>query len=608
MSHDLKAGAVSTLAAQDRPSFPVEQEYSLEVPFGYAPPPPATQPRIAIILHVFHADLLSEIAAYLGNIEFPADLFVSTTSEAKRDAVVRCFTGWPKGTVEVRVTPNRGRDIAPKLVGFAEVHGRYDYVLHLHTKVSAHDPALEGWRGYLLETLLGSPETVRSIFEAFSRQPRLGMLAPQHVERLRPWIGWGSNLALASELARRMGLALTPEMPLDFPSGSMFWARSAALRPLLDLGLRFEDFPDEVGQTDATLAHGIERLYFLTCEHAGFDWAKIAARGLLHDRRAVLAVRGPAALDRFLSAHRVRLTDPSHERRCTEERVAAAMPSDRPKRPIHVLWRRALGYDLPAPSGRQIVVALLGEEGKAAWARTAASARLALRRLPSGSSGQLLVTDELMAPPVGNDAARCNRVLHAGFDRGADTVVLVTAPGVLHPASIEAILRMAEATGGNSLLEASRFPQAQAKPVSDTDFSTSWAGSPCIAVPHAVFSTLGGFDERLAGRFAEMDLSWHARASGFQVRQCPAALFLCAAGNPAAEADPAMLAIGLLLARKWGNADAEAGFAALLQATGQVLSWPPIDPVPADWRVLADFAGEPALALSGAGPACLREV
>ena len=50
----------------------------------------------------------------------------------------------------------------------------------------------------------------------------------------------------------------------------MSWARSAALRPLLDLGLTFDDFPDEKSQTNGTMAHAIERLFLFVCERAGF--------------------------------------------------------------------------------------------------------------------------------------------------------------------------------------------------------------------------------------------------------------------------------------------------------------------------------------------------
>ena len=70
----------------------------------------------------------------------------------------------------------------------------------------------------------------------------------------------------------KSGITITPDSALDFPVGSMFWARSAALRPLLDLELSFEDFPAEVGQTDGTLAHAIERLYFYACEKSGLRW------------------------------------------------------------------------------------------------------------------------------------------------------------------------------------------------------------------------------------------------------------------------------------------------------------------------------------------------
>jgi lipopolysaccharide biosynthesis protein len=54
----------------------------------------------------------------------------------------------------------------------------------------------------------------------------------------------------------------------------MFWARPEALRPLLDGSIRIDDFQEEQGQLDGTLAHAIERLYFISAEKAGFKWVK----------------------------------------------------------------------------------------------------------------------------------------------------------------------------------------------------------------------------------------------------------------------------------------------------------------------------------------------
>ena len=76
-------------------------------------------------------------------------------------ALAALFAWWDRGSAVVRVTPNRGRDIAPKLVGFADVHDRYEYVLHLHSKRSRHADFLSPWRTYLYETLLGSAQGPR---------------------------------------------------------------------------------------------------------------------------------------------------------------------------------------------------------------------------------------------------------------------------------------------------------------------------------------------------------------------------------------------------------------------------------------------------------------
>jgi lipopolysaccharide biosynthesis protein len=46
---------------------------------------------------------------------------------------------------------------------------------------------------------------------------------------------------------------------IEFPSGSMFWAKTAALKPLLEHPFALNDFETETGQTDHTIMHAIER-------------------------------------------------------------------------------------------------------------------------------------------------------------------------------------------------------------------------------------------------------------------------------------------------------------------------------------------------------------
>jgi hypothetical protein len=136
------------------------------------------------------------------------------------------------------------------------------------------------------------------------------MVAPQHYEGIRRWIGWNGNFPAAKDLAQRMGLQISPVRALDFPSGSMFWARPAALQPLLDLQLSFEDFPEEGAQLDHTPAHAIERLYFLACEHSGHAWLKVAQRALYAQTGTIATVNSPAELERFLGERGVALTGP----------------------------------------------------------------------------------------------------------------------------------------------------------------------------------------------------------------------------------------------------------------------------------------------------------
>ncbi|MDQ0512169.1 rhamnan synthesis F family protein [Ancylobacter amanitiformis] len=271
-----------------------EDDWSIALPLAYAPPsdpipsdPTPTDPtrneasapsrRIAVVVHMFAEELTGEIFTYLNNIPFDFDVYVSTHNEAKA-AVIEAHRGLLRGNLEIRVMPRQGRDIAPRLVGFRDVFPRYDYVLLLHSKVSAHAEELRDWRAFLLDQLVGSPEIVRSIFTIFEDAPEVGAIAPQHFEFVRQWLGWGENYPLCRALAARFGVELKVNGFLDYPSGAMLWMRTDALRPFAEANLSLDDFTLDTAeiQIDGTMAHAIERMFFIAAEQAGYAWVKVA--------------------------------------------------------------------------------------------------------------------------------------------------------------------------------------------------------------------------------------------------------------------------------------------------------------------------------------------
>lgn len=282
---------------------------TLSLPLGYdvgAQP----RPSLAAIIHLYYDELAPELRDVLTlSMAGPADLYVTTDTDAKRAALADCFADWPHGKVEVRLVPNRGRDVAPRIVGLADVHERYELCLNLHGKRSPHWIHGDAWRRDQVGLLAGNREVVLGILEAFRRWPRLGLVMPRIFPPVRPSINWGYDFDRCVRLGERLGIAITRSQALHFPAGSMFWSRRGALRPLLDLALSPEDFEEEDGLPRGSMAHAIERLMLHICERAGFHWLAVGRDEVpALDRR--VEVRSPQELDAVIAAGFLRLTDP----------------------------------------------------------------------------------------------------------------------------------------------------------------------------------------------------------------------------------------------------------------------------------------------------------
>ncbi|KAA9371161.1 hypothetical protein F3W84_01800 [Ochrobactrum quorumnocens] len=253
----------------------------LTVPFK-APDADIIFDKAAVIAHIFYPELTEEIIDYVKNIPIPYGLFITTDTVEKKQAIydVVSKSNINAIEIEIRVTPNRGRDVAPKYIGYQDVYARYEAFLHIHSKKSLHANGLGTvWRKYLLDHLIGTSEIAEANLKLLSAQ-NIGVVYPEHEKQVKKHINWGYDFPIAKELLRKVGVTLDSNTILEFPSGSMFWGRSRAIQLLLDLNLDFADFPEEKGQIDGTLAHAIERSLLLLVEKSGHSWARITKRQL----------------------------------------------------------------------------------------------------------------------------------------------------------------------------------------------------------------------------------------------------------------------------------------------------------------------------------------
>ncbi|MBE8952969.1 MAG: glycosyltransferase [Quinella sp. 1Q7] len=222
--------------------------------------------KIAIQAHIFYADLLEEMATYCAKMPYKFDALISIVDADIADKVRAAFEKIPNAEkIIVRVVPNRGRDVAPLVVGFGDVLPAYDFMLHIHSKKSLYTGSeQQNWRQYLFDALIGSAERIRKIFRAFVDDETVGVIYPRPADNV-PYSAftWLSNRAAGMELLRRTGIAPNVTDYFDFPAGTMFWARTRAVQKFFAAGLTIDDFPPEHGQNDGTIAHAFERSILL---------------------------------------------------------------------------------------------------------------------------------------------------------------------------------------------------------------------------------------------------------------------------------------------------------------------------------------------------------
>jgi len=226
---------------------------------------------IGVVVHLYYIDLWPEIKRALKSILHGFDLYISipipiADISLVEDEIKQCFSN-----VKIYKLINKGRDVLPFLTIFKDIESlNYDLVLKLHSKKSPHltKGNSKKWREITYNSLAGGSKRVNDILDLFELNPTLGIFSPTGA--LFDFKSTDINYQIVNQLLPGIDQETFDNKNYSYAAGSMFWFRPEALKKILQLDLTEENFEEELGQLDGTLAHAVERLFGVICQTSGY--------------------------------------------------------------------------------------------------------------------------------------------------------------------------------------------------------------------------------------------------------------------------------------------------------------------------------------------------
>ncbi len=234
--------------------------------------------KISVVVCLYYMETLDQYIGYLKRIpsEIRIELYSSQKellekAESKLSLHGRknCGFHWKE---------NRGRDISTLLVAAKDIVWNSDYICFLHDKSANEDylkPDTGKWIENLWENMVSGETYIYNIISLFEENKDLGILFPPEPigDYLFHWYGdtWLANYENTKKLAEELGLSVNisrEKMPVGM--GTVFWAKSQALKRLFSREWKYEDFSQEPLPIDGTLNHAVERILAIVAEDAGF--------------------------------------------------------------------------------------------------------------------------------------------------------------------------------------------------------------------------------------------------------------------------------------------------------------------------------------------------
>ena len=229
--------------------------------------------KVGLVGHIFYPELIEEIAAFMKPNRHVFKKFISVPKDSP--LTDRAIKAQIPG-VEVFRYSNQGHDIGPFIEMLSSgVFDDLSLICKIHGKRSmkfGYTTLLgDFWRRKSFLELLGGPQQIRNILDAFHANPNVGLIGPQGLLFPRSVLlnGMDSAVDHVFALAQRLGIS-TPQLIIHFFAGSMFWVRPQALERIRRQNIRLADFPAGHA-TDHQFSHAMERALGFTAVADGYS-------------------------------------------------------------------------------------------------------------------------------------------------------------------------------------------------------------------------------------------------------------------------------------------------------------------------------------------------
>ncbi|MBD5854214.1 rhamnan synthesis F family protein [Lactococcus lactis] len=234
--------------------------------------------KIAVHLHVFYIELLSDFLDAFNNFHFEYDLYLTTNTKDKEDQIRKILSERDTEAVLVR-TPNYGRDLIPFL-SLKNMLRRYDIVGHFHTKRSLEAAffAGESWRTELMDMLIAPAD---NIIYSFERDSNLGIVIADIPTffRFNRVVNPDSENQMIAPLMNDLWERMEMKKKVNFHEistftmsyGTFFWSKVDTLEPLFNVQIMEKEIPQEPLPQN-TILHAIERILVYMAWDKDYDF------------------------------------------------------------------------------------------------------------------------------------------------------------------------------------------------------------------------------------------------------------------------------------------------------------------------------------------------